>query len=208
MGTMINSSKITDFYIAGMKINGFAKNGQIVFKQEKSGDTTPPKYNKIQIYNKDNTSQTTVTNGVTIRVLATFSEELENNPILTIGNQSAELNKISDDNIYQVDLPLMGNNLLEEGILKFTISGYTDLAGNVGDVITEAEASNSLTYVLPNDRIAPTITVKTGDNETIGNEIDGYSKIRFKIYDNVALLEYEINGTVNKLSASQWRRYK
>lgn len=34
MGTVINASKINDFYISGNKINGFAKSGQIVFKKE------------------------------------------------------------------------------------------------------------------------------------------------------------------------------
>lgn len=168
-------------------------------------DNIKPAYDKIQIYNKDDISQTFISNGNIIRVLATFKEELANKPILTIGNQTAELNKISDDsNIYQVDLPLNGDNLLEEGILKFKISDYKDNAGNVGDDLTEENASNSLTYKLPTDRTPPTITVKTGSNETIGNETEGYTKISFKIYDNVALLEYDINGVSNKVSASQW----
>lgn len=35
MGTVINGSKINDFCIAGTKINGFAKNGQVIFKKDK-----------------------------------------------------------------------------------------------------------------------------------------------------------------------------
>lgn len=54
------------------------------------------------------------------------------------------------------------------------------------------------------DTIPPTITVKTGATETIGNAVDGYSLISFKLYDNKALKEYEINGTIRPLSASQW----
>lgn len=55
----------------------------------------------------------------------------------------------------------------------------------------------------PSDK-PPTITIKTGENETIGNETDGYSKISFKIFDDKGLSEYEINGVANKLSTSQW----
>ena len=91
MGTIINGKKIENFCIAGNKLNGFAKNGNIVFKKEESGDKTPPK-----------------------------------------------------------------------------------------------------------------ITVKTGINETIGDAINGYTKISFKIFDNVALMEYDINGVVSKVSQSQW----
>lgn len=73
----------------------------------------------------------------------------------------------------------------------WTAQAY-DLAGNT-----------SALYTFTIDK-APTITIKTGVNETIGNATDGYTKISFKLYDDVGIKEYELNGIKGKISVSQW----
>lgn len=50
------------------------------------------------------------------------------------------------------------------------------------------------------DITPPTITIKKGVAETIGNETDGYKLISFKLYDNIGLKNYEINGVIRELS--------
>ena len=111
-------------------------------------DTTPPEYVQIQVYNKNNTSSTT-TNGETVRILATFNTELGTLPTLSIGKQKILMKATSDGKggiIYQADITIASDNIMEEGVLKFTISGYTDKNGNEGEKVTEANARNSLTY--------------------------------------------------------------
>lgn len=112
-------------------------------------DTTPPEYIQIQVYNKNNTQSTTITNGETVRILATFNTELGTLPTLTIGKQKILMKATSDGKggiIYQADITIASDNIMEEGVLKFTISGYTDKNGNEGEKVTEANARNSLTY--------------------------------------------------------------
>lgn len=112
-------------------------------------DTTPPEYVQIQVYNKNNTSSTTITNGETVRILATFNTELGTLPTLAIGKQKILMKATSDGKggiIYQADITIASDNIMEEGVLKFTISGYTDKNGNEGEKVTEANARNSLTY--------------------------------------------------------------
>lgn len=112
-------------------------------------DTTPPEYVQIQVYNKNNTSSTTITNGETVRILATFNTELGTLPTLSIGKQKILIKATSDGKggiIYQADITIASDNIMEEGVLKFTISGYTDKNGNEGEKVTEANARNSLTY--------------------------------------------------------------
>lgn len=112
-------------------------------------DTTPPEYVQIQVYNKNNTSSTTITNGETVRILATFNTELGTLPTLSIGKQKILMKATSDGKggiIYQADITIASDNIMEEGVLKFTINGYTDKNGNEGEKVTEANARNSLTY--------------------------------------------------------------
>lgn len=112
-------------------------------------DTTPPEYVQVQVYNKNNTSSTTITNGETVRILATFNTELGTLPTLSIGKQKILMKATSDGKggiIYQADITIASDNIMEEGVLKFTISGYTDKNGNEGEKVTEANARNSLTY--------------------------------------------------------------
>lgn len=112
-------------------------------------DTTPPEYVQIQVYNKNNTSSTTITNGETVRILATFNTELGTLPTLSIGKQKILMKATSDGKggiIYQADITIASDNIMEEGVLKFIISGYTDKNGNEGEKVTEANARNSLTY--------------------------------------------------------------
>ena len=112
-------------------------------------DTTPPEYVQIQVYNKNNTSSTTITNGEKVRILATFNTELGTLPTLSIGKQKILMKATSDGKggiIYQADITIASDNIMEEGVLKFTISGYTDKNGNEGEKVTEANARNSLTY--------------------------------------------------------------
>lgn len=69
----------------------------------------------------------------------------------------------------------------------------TDLEGN------SIQASYEVKRI---DKVPPDITVKTGSTETIGDAINGYTRISFKIHDANGLASYAINGTVTNLSGA------
>ena len=49
------------------------------------------------------------------------------------------------------------------------------------------------------------MTVKTGENKTIGDiENKIFLKVGLKLCDNNALKEYELNGSIRKMTAFQW----
>lgn len=165
MGTVINGSKINNFYIAGNNINGFAKNGEIVFKKEI--------YQELEIIITK--SPDTITSGnVTVTLTA--------NKNITLQNAGTWI-KINDYTYRKV---------------------YPSNTTQTFTVVAEGGETKEVTIVIDNIDKAPTITIKTGENETVGNETDGYSKISFKIFDDKALEEYQLNDTISKVSASQW----
>ena len=122
-------------------------------------DNVAPEVDKIQLINLDNTNSSYIKNKQEVRFNVTFKEEITTLPVLTIGNQTANFEKMSGGNgevIYQADLVIDAskNVELKEGILAFTITGYKDVAGNEGIVLTEANARNTLIF----DKTKPVVT--------------------------------------------------
>lgn len=70
-----------------------------------------------------------------------------------------------------------------------------DLSGNTSELNYEVKRI---------DRNPPSITIKTGANETIGNSTNGYTLISFKIADDNGLKEYELNGVITPVSNRKW----
>lgn len=211
MRTAINGTKINNFYISGSKINGFAKKGEIVFKRE--GDTTAPVYTSLGIVRNsdsgDNRDKHYAKIGDSVRVLIYFKEQLEVEPKVKIGSKEfiatyREQSSSSTLLAYYADCKLTEDLELSTGEIQFEVYGYADASGNVGTKLTNADINNSMYQYVIFDNIVPEITVKDGENETIGDAVNGYSKISFKIYDDIALAEYDINGEIGVLSVSQW----
>ena len=211
MRTAINGTKVSNFYINGSKVSGFAKNGEIVFKRE--GDTVAPAYNSLGIVRNNNAGETRDTHyakiGDSVRVLIYFSEQLAVEPKVKIANKEfvATYRPLSSTNglsAYYADCDLTEDLELSTGEIQFEVYGYADASGNVGTKLTNADINNSMYQYVIFDNIVPEITVKDGENETIGDAVNGYSKISFKIYDDIALAEYDINGEIGVLSVSQW----
>lgn len=166
MGTMINGNKITDFYITGIKIRGFAKNGQVVFKKEMQEEL---------IVTITRNPDTITTGNVTISLIA--------NKAITLQNAGTWM-KINDYTYKKV---------------------YPSNTTQTFTVIAEDGETKEVTVVVDNIDKAPTITVKTGETETVGDiETKTFSKVSFKLFDDKGLSEYELNGVISKISASQW----
>ena len=171
-------------------------------------DVTAPEAIKVQLWDKEDGETETIRNGQTVRVMVTFDEKLETLPTLTIGNLTTTMKPTSDGKdgtIYQADIKIAEDEeTIPEGRLPFTISGYTDEAGNVGaDITEESENVTGIIY----DRTNPKLTIKGNEGEegaiTVGNDGE-YSQISFKLFDNYALGEIEINGKIIEKPAVQW----
>ena len=150
-------------------------------------DKTKPVKDKIQIINNTNPTSAYIKKGDTLRVNLTVNEALKTLPTLTVGEDTAVFTQISGGNgevIYQANLTISGDGL-EEGILKYTISGYGDLAGNIGDDLHETDANNTLTY----DSVAPRVL----QNNSVGMN-DTFSYVSLKLYDLNTITTLIING--------------
>ena len=118
-------------------------------------DKTVPSATKVQIINNSNPDSDYIKNGETVRVRVTFSEKLATAPVLTIGNYTATFENVGDgkgNDLYSADITIKEDESeLTEGKIAFKISGYTDLAGNPGNEVTESALKSNITY----DRTAP-----------------------------------------------------
>ena len=121
-------------------------------------DKTDPLKDKLQINNNSNSGSSYIKIGDTLRINFTTNEILGTLPTLTVGTQEpVSFKQISGGNgeiIYQADIVITGEGL-EQGTLAFKISGYADLAGNVGLELSEKDANTTLTFdsINPNVRI-------------------------------------------------------
>lgn len=110
-----------------------------------------------------------VNDGKGIRILIYVNELLEVDPTVEIGNQTftATYRQKSSDlknNIYAyyVDIEDVSKLGLEQGIIEFTVSGYKDKIGNVGETVTQKDTTysensfNQVTY----DSIDPELEVE------------------------------------------------
>lgn len=157
-------------------------------------DKTLPEIDKVQVYNISNANSNYVKNGEMVRILATFKDELSNLPILKISDETVEFTKIAGGNgeiIYSAYLTIpTDESKLVEGSLEFNIVGYKDLAGNIGNDVTNSSTRKNLTY----DRTVPEVTVKGDSVGTDGH----YSLINLSLHDNFELSSAIVNGVEYK----------
>ncbi len=132
-----------------------------------------------------------VKNGKGIRILAYFNELLAVNPTITINGYEYTAFKATDDGknsySYFVDIPDISTLDLTDGIIKFTVSGYEDKIGNVGDTKTEEDITLSKYNKVIVDNTLPEFNFTNGDT---------FSKFTVKITEeNIARLEVYSYGT-------------
>ena len=148
-------------------------------------------------------------NGDKLVLNAKFKEELAQVPTFTLIDSNnteyvltAEYVGLDDKGgyTYQTSYNIAEDESnLAEGEITFKISNIIDKAGNVGEDITKPSNSNRVIY----DRTDPVLTIKDGEEFTIGYE-PYFSKISFKLSDNIAVKEYVINGNVCPVTPSKW----
>lgn len=126
--------------------------------------------------------------GDRIRILIYFNGKLSVEPIVRIGLQEFNAsyrplssNPEKNSYAYYADCNLTTELNLPEGEIQFEIYGYKDDNGREGKTLNNKDISNSNHPYVIFDNILPTASVKTGEQYTIGNAIDGYKKNKFSI---------------------------
>ena len=145
-------------------------------------------------------------NGDIIYVNVQFYEKLAVKPTITLNDKvQTKIGTIKYDEaskvwIYSSSYKLTEGDGLENGEIQVKVSGYADYAGNVGATLTnENMLLNSQKHVVI-DRTNPTLTVK---EESVGTD-PYYSEISFKLYDNLKIDYFTVNGTKFDRSNAQW----
>ncbi len=143
-------------------------------------DITKPTYNfaRIQSNNKENSGYAKVGNNVWVYV--NISEELSVKPKFKINGIELEVKQerqVSSGTQYATWLTMTED--MKEGPVSFEVYGYTDLAGNVGDTITQTKENDVLdTTSVIFDKTAPgfvsdpwTITVEANKDIEFPKEL-------------------------------------
>lgn len=157
-------------------------------------DITDPTYNfaRIQSNNKENSGYAKVGNNVWVYV--NISEELSVKPKFKIHGVELEVKQerqVSSGTQYATWLTMTED--MTEGPVSFEVYGYTDLAGNVGDPITQTKENDVLdTTSVIFDKTNPTITV---NDDAVGNAPYFRDKIGFTVSDNYGIASCKLNGS-------------
>ena len=145
-----------------------------------------------------------VKNGDEFEFAMAFTEELKQAPTVTIAGRNVEMTlneKVKEEEskyLYEGTFTIPADEAeLAEGTLEIKVSNIVDLAGNVMDDTIQTPTSNGRIVVY--DRTNPELIVKDDKDLTVGTE-PNYSKISFKLHDNIALKEIVINGEVHEIS--------
>ena len=192
-------------------------------------DTTPPQVNKVHIYNQKNGSQH-IKAGDTIRIDATFNEELGKAPVLTIGNQYVTLdrkvNEEKNEVYYQADLTLKDDNELDQGVIPFTLTEYEDLAGNSGIALDQSVVSKDVIYdsIKPSqnvyevkiqnntpNKIGDKYFAKAGDTVwvyvTFNEKLSVDPKYKFTIGDKTYYVDGKLNESIVRDDVEVYKYY-
>lgn len=132
-------------------------------------DTTAPVYRAMGIL----PTSTYITNGDKITVNVQFNEKLAVAPTLTIAgveetiafNNGIKRGTEEDPYwVYSAYYTLSEEDTIADGKLKFTVSGYADVAGNVGEDLTEESKMIGGQDELIVDRTNPSVKFPSGHN--------------------------------------------
>lgn len=126
--------------------------------------------------------------GDTLRIMVRFDELLATVPTVTIGNISKEmhLDKAWADYYYWADIKLTDEMNLEDGIIPFTITDYTDEADNSGVQLTEENVNHSTYKTVLLDTTAPVLNFGNGkivSEFTVEATDDNFDYMLIKYFD-------------------------
>ena len=192
VGEELDNSKINSIYYKKVIYDNQDPTSTFVRIQNNTPTAKSPDYAKV---------------GDSVWVYVIFDEKLSVEPEFTIAGEPATIIQREDgedkgQTWYKYAASITMTEDMEEGNIDFTISGYKDLAGNEGTEISGTTDGSAIKF----DKTNPYLEVKNGtdnqgDKYTVGSEEDKkFSRISFKLHDNMALKEYVINGNVEQVT--------
>ena len=140
-------------------------------------DSVAPVYSSLGITDldefKDEVGKLYVKNGDTVRVLVYFDEKLAVEPTVKIGNKEfkATYREESSKNqpAYYADVKITDELGLTDGVINFEVYGYSDAAGNIGEVLTNKDINMSsypsVTLDNTNPEVLSVIFHSTNEND-------------------------------------------
>ncbi|MEJ1154769.1 carbohydrate-binding protein [Microbacterium marmarense] len=112
-------------------------------------------------------------------------------------------------NIYKDGLLVKSTQSVADGATEFSHSATVSLPDgsysmkyNASDVAGNISSTGVVSFTI--DATVPTVTVKSGDEFTIGDAASGYEKLSLKLFDAGLVDRVEINGTVKDLTNAKW----
>ncbi|MGZ0712662.1 glycosyl hydrolase family 95 catalytic domain-containing protein (plasmid) [Coraliomargarita sp. W4R53] len=121
---------------------------------------------------------------------------------------NAGLNRVVA-NIYKDGVLVKSTQSAADGAMEFshqaTVSlpdGSYSMKYNASDLAGNISTTSVVSFTI--DATAPTVTVKSGSEFTVGDASAGYEKLSVKLFDAGLVDRVEINGTVKDLNDAKW----
>ena len=173
-------------------------------------DRTAPVYTTLGIlnisnYNVDGKNIAYAKDGEKVRVLVSFAEKLEKEPIVQIGEKEytatyREASSNADKNIYYYMADIEVTTEMPEGELQFKVKDFADITGNVGEVLDNSNINRSEYSKVIIDRTVPTLKLNgtnyTDSSKTIySNATEFTAEVEDTNADKVYVNDEEKTGT-------------
>ncbi len=161
-------------------------------------DATIPYSTYVEIKNLNQITPGYAKVGDTIWVYVIINEHLSQEPTITINGVEAKIVQTEDGNKFNADWykyvgEVVMTEDMDEGEIEFTISGYKDLAGNEGEVITNEDITADLKEIIL-DKTNPTYEfveiMNIGRDGRKTPVTPGYAVVGDRVWVNVNVSEH------------------
>ncbi len=142
---------------------------------------------------KDEVGKLYVKNGDTVRVLIYFEEKLGTEPTVKLGSKEftatyreASSKPESNSYAYYADIKITKDMNLSDGVVSFEVYGYTDVIGNIGTKLTEANVNMSAYPSVTLDNTKPVLNFNNGfitSEYTVEATDDNFDYMTVQYYD-------------------------
>ena len=163
-------------------------------------DTRPPVLTNVSIYS-NNENPKYAKNGDTITVKFAVSEELGTLPTVTIFENDVLVNYVEGSYVAEYVIP--DDAEYTEGIVPFSVSGYKDKVGNIGNSLTQDDL-NSFENVIY-DITAPTVSIDPNGGEFSDTTVAvTLSDAPAGIKDSILRYYWNTTNTEPEITENEW----
>lgn len=173
-------------------------------------DKENPKVTSVEMTSNNTTGgEKFAKNSDVIKLKVKFSENLGTVPtILIAGRETTLVSSATGASEYTATMTIpSGETNLEEGYLGYTISGYKDLTGNLGDTVTKNTVTSkpvNINDTVLYDRTNPTADASFNYYYKSGGVINDVSNTNGYAY-RVTLKEFNISDALSGINSKQYQ---